>query len=74
MRDAKSTSNPEGIARRCRLPNNEFEPAWTAIKVADGMRERLLAQSLLSYHQAAAAVRIGTAARPDSPDRQTRDG
>src|SRR6266849_1435585 len=40
--------NPEGIARRCRLPNDEFGPAWTSIKLADGVRERLLAQSLLS--------------------------
>ncbi len=41
--------NPEGIARRCRLPNDEFTPAWTSIKLADGVRERLLAQSLLSF-------------------------
>lgn len=41
-------TNPEGVARRCRLPNDEFSLAWTSIKVADGMRERLLAQSLLS--------------------------
>ena len=40
--------NPEGVARRCRLPNEEFLPAWTSIKLADGVRERLLAQSLLS--------------------------
>ncbi len=43
------TGNPEGIARRCRLPNDEFTPAWTSIKLADGVRERLLAQSLLSF-------------------------
>jgi AAA+ superfamily predicted ATPase len=41
--------NPEGIARRCRLPSDEFTPAWTSIKLADGVRERLLAQSLLSF-------------------------
>jgi pachytene checkpoint protein 2 len=41
--------NPDGIARRCRLPNDEFEPAWTSIKLADGVHERLLAQSLLSF-------------------------
>jgi len=41
--------NPEGIARRCRLPNDEFGPAWTSIKLADGVHDRLLAQSLLSF-------------------------
>ena len=41
--------NPEGIARRCRLPNDEFVPAWTSIKLADGIHDRLLAQSLLSF-------------------------
>ena len=41
--------NPDGIARRCRLPNDEFEPAWTSIKLADGVHDRLLAQSLLSF-------------------------
>src|SRR5271163_1943521 len=41
-------SNPEGVARRCHLPDDGFEPAWTSIKLANGVRERLLAQSLLS--------------------------
>jgi len=41
--------NPDGIARRCRLPNDEFGPAWTSIKLADGVHDRLLAQSLLSF-------------------------
>jgi len=41
-------SNPDGIVRRCRLPNDEFTPAWTSIKLAQGVHERLLAQSLLS--------------------------
>jgi len=41
--------NPEGIARRCWLPNDEFGPAWTSIKLADGVHNRLLAQSLLSF-------------------------
>src|SRR6266545_1010301 len=41
--------NPDGIARRCRLPNDEFDPAWTSIKLADGVHDRLLAQSLLSF-------------------------
>jgi AAA+ superfamily predicted ATPase len=42
-------SNPDGVARRCKIPDEEFTPAWTSIKVADGVRERLLAQSLLSF-------------------------
>lgn len=40
--------NSDGVARRCQLPNDEFAPAWTSIKLADGIRERLLAQSLLT--------------------------
>jgi len=40
--------NPEGVARQCYLPESDFEAAWTSIKLADGVRERLLAQSLLS--------------------------
>lgn len=41
-------SNPEGIAHRCRVPNEEFTSAWTSIKLPDGVHQRLLAQSLLS--------------------------
>ena len=41
--------NPDGIARLCRLPNDEFDPAWTSIKLANGVHDRLLAQSLLSF-------------------------
>ena len=48
VRESKSMSNPEGIVRRCLLPNDEFTPAWTSIKLAAGVHERLLAQSLLS--------------------------
>jgi AAA+ superfamily predicted ATPase len=48
-RQAKDKSNPEGVARQCHLPNDtEFGPAWASIKLPDGVRERLLAQSLLS--------------------------
>ncbi len=36
------------MARRCQLPNEAFVPAWTAIKLAKGVHERLLAQALLS--------------------------
>ena len=42
-------SNPDGVARRCILPNEEFTPAWGSIMLADGVRERLLAQSQLSF-------------------------
>lgn len=40
--------NPDGVARRCRLPDEGFEVAWASIKLPDGVRERLLAQALLS--------------------------
>jgi hypothetical protein len=41
--------NPDAIARLCRLPDEEFGPAWTSIKLPDGVHDRLLAQSLLSF-------------------------
>lgn len=44
--DAKT--HPDGVARTCLLPNDDFSPAWTSIKVDPGVRERLLAQALLS--------------------------
>lgn len=49
MKEGKSTGNPEGIARCCRLPDEAFAPAWTAIKLSAGVHERLLAQALLSF-------------------------
>ena len=49
MRDGKTTHNPEGIALRATLPNKDFDPAWTAIKIAEEVKQRLLAQSLLSF-------------------------
>src|SRR6516162_6527500 len=42
-------NNADGVARRCRLPSDDFEPAWLSIKLPDGVRERLLAQSLMSF-------------------------
>jgi pachytene checkpoint protein 2 len=42
-------NSPDGVARRCRLPKADFEPAWLSIKLPDGVRERLLAQSLMSF-------------------------
>jgi SpoVK/Ycf46/Vps4 family AAA+-type ATPase len=40
--------NPDGIARQTTLQRDEFAAAWDSIKLADGVRERLLAQALLS--------------------------
>ena len=42
-------SKPAGIAHKCQVPNEEFAPAWTAIKLAAGVHDRLLAQALLSF-------------------------
>ena len=39
---------PDGIARRTPLPSAEFASAWDSIKLASGVRERLLALALLS--------------------------
>lgn len=48
MKQNSTMDNPEGVARRCRLPDDGFGTAWDSIKLAHGVRERLLAQSLLS--------------------------
>src|SRR5213593_1071426 len=42
-------SNPAGIAHQCSLPDDELKLAWSSIKLPEGMHERLLAQSLLSF-------------------------
>ena len=42
-------SNPDGVARRIHIPNDDLAMAWSSIKLPDGVRERLLAQSLLSF-------------------------
>src|SRR3954471_5018919 len=41
-------SHSNGVARQCPLPNVDFATAWDSIMLAAGVRERLLAQSLLS--------------------------
>ncbi len=41
--------NPEGIAHQCKLPNDEFTAAWSCIKLKQGIHDRMLAQSLLSF-------------------------
>jgi len=38
-----------GVARHCSLPRDEFETAWTSIKLAPGTGERLLSHALLSF-------------------------
>jgi AAA+ superfamily predicted ATPase len=48
VKQHNTMDNPEGVARRCRLPDDGFGTAWNSIKLAHGVRERLLAQSLLS--------------------------
>lgn len=42
-------SNPDGVARRIRIPDNDLATAWSSIKLPQGVRERLLAQSLLAF-------------------------
>lgn len=42
-------SNPEGVARRIRIPHDDLAVAWSSIKLPEGVRERLLAQSLLAF-------------------------
>jgi hypothetical protein len=42
-------SNPEGVARRIRIPHEDLAVAWSSIKLPEGVRERLLAQSLLAF-------------------------
>ena len=37
MKHNNNVDNPEGVARRCRLPDEGFGPAWTSIKLADGV-------------------------------------
>jgi hypothetical protein len=44
-------NHPDGIARRAALPNDEFAAARTAIKLADGVRERLQALLTLTVRQ-----------------------
>lgn len=48
MRQSEKLDNPEGVARRCKLPDPSFDAAWTSIKVAEGVQERLVAQALLA--------------------------
>jgi AAA+ superfamily predicted ATPase len=48
MKQNSTMDNLEGVARRCRLPDDGFGTAWNSIKLAHGVRERLLAESLLS--------------------------
>lgn len=38
-----------GVARHCSLARDEFDTAWTSIKLATGVGERLLSHALLSF-------------------------
>lgn len=38
---------PAGVARVCHLPHDDFAAAWTAIRLAESVRDRLVAQALL---------------------------
>ncbi|HEV2439793.1 MAG TPA: AAA family ATPase [bacterium] len=46
--EKETIANAEGIVRCGRLPNDALATAWTSIVLGHGVRERLLAQSLLS--------------------------
>ena len=46
--EINTLDNPAGVAQTYALPNPAFEPAWSAIKVAESVRQCLLAQALLS--------------------------
>jgi AAA+ superfamily predicted ATPase len=48
VKASNSIDNPEGIARRCKLPDADFDAAWTSIKVGAGVQDRLVAQALLA--------------------------
>ncbi len=38
-----------GVALHCPLPRDEFDTAWAAIRLAEGVGERLLSHALLSF-------------------------
>jgi AAA+ superfamily predicted ATPase len=42
-------SGSDGIGFTCRIPHDDLGTAWSSIKVADGVKERLLGQSLLTF-------------------------
>ena len=43
-------SNSEGVADRVKLPNDDFAAAWDSIKLEAGIKERLVAQALLTLN------------------------
>ncbi len=47
-KQTESMNNAAGVVCHRRLPDPLFESAWTSIKLTHGVRERLLAQSLLT--------------------------
>lgn len=48
VNDINAVDSPAGVVQTCALPSPAFEPAWSAIKIDETVRERLLAQALLS--------------------------
>lgn len=48
MNSTRNLAGIAGVARVCPLPNDDFSAAWAAIKIAEAVRERLLAQALLA--------------------------
>jgi SpoVK/Ycf46/Vps4 family AAA+-type ATPase len=48
MKAISTLTNPAGVAHSCTLPDADFDPAWTAIKIDNAVRERLIAQALLA--------------------------
>lgn len=43
-------SDSDGVADRVKLPNDKFAAAWDSIKLEAGIKERLLAQALLTLN------------------------
>ncbi len=48
MSGGNGIQSMDAIADQTSLPNTDLAGAWSAIKVSDQVRERLLAQSLLA--------------------------
>src|SRR5262245_17441671 len=46
--DINTIERTVGVANTWHLPSPAFSPAWSAIKIDEAVRERLLAQALLS--------------------------
>ena len=60
------------IADQTSLPDRDLANAWTAIKVSDQLRERLLAQSMLALQLGAVARFNSSASRAGFPTPRSR--